>query len=1242
MPLHLHIRNRLTRAAPLLALAVCFPWHPTFAQTGTLTADTAVSTVHPATNYGTLSNLYVSGSSTALLRFDLGTLPSGTTAAQISRATLRIFANRVNTPGVLTVSPLNTAWAESAVTWQTMPGVANAVEVFAVTDENQYITVDVTSLVRGWVTLPTTNFGLTLTASTADVVLDSKENDTTAHPAQLEIALTSATAGLTGPQGPRGDTGATGEQGPAGPQGVTGAAGPAGAQGPKGDTGAAGSAGLIFRGSWLSGTLYALNDVVTSGGAAWVSTASGNIGNTPAGMSSVWSVLVPAPGVPTVTGGLAYAGVYDSTSNYASQAVVTWQNAAWVSLRDSNHGNTPDVSTADWVMLVPAAVGLTGAAGPAGSPGAQGPQGERGYTGAVGSQGDTGTTGATGRPGFVYQGSYNSMTNYTAGDVVLWQGGSWSSLVDGNHGNTPDASPTDWGLLTSRGLTGDTGSTGAQGLAGPQGLPGTQGLVGPQGVTGPVGSTGPQGAPGRDGAQGLRGDTGPVGLQGDPGPVGITWQGSYDSGTNYATNDAVAWHGQSWLSMHNTNHGNTPEISAADWTLLAAMGATGSQGLPGTIGPQGPPGDIGLPGAKGTTGAQGLTGPQGAAGLQYLGLYDSGTNYALHDAVTYGGGTWISLQETNHGNTPGSLSAWWQQIAAPGLQGATGMQGAAGPTGVAGTQGAQGLTGPEGPQGQPVHFLGAWLSTASYRAGDAVFYDGSAYIATGAVVGSPPGISSMWSLLAQRGDTGVMGPQGAQGAAGTAGAAGPSGPIGLTGAPGLRWLDAYDPARGYIVGDAVSFNGASYVSVSDVNVALPPGTGPQWSLLAAAGAAGTTGASGINGARGNDGAAATVAIGTVGTGAPGTPADVKNVGTANAATLNFTLPQGATGVAGAPGLSFQGTCSSGNGYVKNDVVYRSGSSYVSQLPGNTVDPLVSIANNSGEWKLLVSQGAPGAATVSVGTITSGTTAAVTNAGTQTAAVLNFTLPRGDTGAAGPAGLSFLGAWDSAAAYAATNAVSYSGSSYLAMTANTGVHPVGDAGSVGAWLLLAMQGAPGVAGPQGPTGSAGLAGATPTIAIGTTHTLAAGSSASVSNVGSATAVQLEFSIPQGAAGTGSSTAGGVFSTVHTIAAASQGAQVYGPLVDTKAAADANAVLAYLPSTCLLHSVLVYNASAVDVTFQVHTGTPGNMTSGANCTAKANAATTCNGPGTLGTANFVSFGISTTSTATSYVYTQFSCN
>ena len=64
---------------------------------------------------------------------------------------------------------------------------------------------------------------------------------------------------------------------------------------------------------------------------------------------------------------------------------------------------------------------------------------------------------------------------------------------------------------------------------------------------------------------------------------------------------------------------------------------------------------------------------------------------------------------------------------------------------------------------------------------------------------------------------------------------------------------------------------------------------------------GPKGAPGTPGIDGKDGTAATMAVGTVVTGAPGSPAIVVNVGTPNAAVLNFAIPKGDTGGQGPPG-----------------------------------------------------------------------------------------------------------------------------------------------------------------------------------------------------------------------------------------------------------------------------------------------------------------------------------------------------
>ncbi len=220
---------------------------------GTVVGDAYVNSAHPATNYGGLSNLYVNSTGTALIQFDLSSLPAGTTASQIGAASLKLYVNRINASGLVSIQPVNGAWSESTVTYSSMPTLGSAVASFTPATAQQFIVIDITSLVQGWVTTPSSNYGIALTTNSGDIVLDSKENDETSHVAHLDITVTSqGPAGATGatgatgadgaqgPAGPTGATGSTGGTGPAGPTGATGATGPAG---PKGDTGATGAQG---------------------------------------------------------------------------------------------------------------------------------------------------------------------------------------------------------------------------------------------------------------------------------------------------------------------------------------------------------------------------------------------------------------------------------------------------------------------------------------------------------------------------------------------------------------------------------------------------------------------------------------------------------------------------------------------------------------------------------------------------------------------------------------------------------------------------------------------------------------------------------------------------------------------------------------------------------------------------------------------------------------------------------------
>src|SRR5271168_4051552 len=170
---------------------------PAFAVEATLVADTHVNAARPTVNSGAISNLNVGGGYTALLQFDLSTLPAGTTAVQVSRATLRLYCNRMGTAGLVRLQPVNGAWGEYSVTYATLPSLGAAAQVVQVGQAGAYVAVDVTALVQGWLTTPATNNGMALTAGTAVVQFDSKENDLTGHAPALDVALASV-----GPAGP--------------------------------------------------------------------------------------------------------------------------------------------------------------------------------------------------------------------------------------------------------------------------------------------------------------------------------------------------------------------------------------------------------------------------------------------------------------------------------------------------------------------------------------------------------------------------------------------------------------------------------------------------------------------------------------------------------------------------------------------------------------------------------------------------------------------------------------------------------------------------------------------------------------------------------------------------------------------------------------------------------------------------------------------------------------------------------
>jgi hypothetical protein len=351
----------------------------------------------------------------------------------------------------------------------------------------------------------------------------------------------------------------------------------------------------------------------------------------------------------------------------------------------------------------------------------------------------------------------------------------------------------------------------------------------------------------------------------------------------------------------------------------------------------------------------------------------------------------------------------------------------------------------------------------------------------------------------------------------------PQGPTGNTGA---SITGNTGPAATIAVGTTTTGNPGTNASVTNsgttgaatFNFTIPRGdTGPQGNSIT-----GATGATGL---------AATIAAGTTQTVAPGIAAQVTNSGTASAAVFDFKIPKGDTGPTGpSSGVIYRGQVptvgdlpSTGNiaGYAYT--VEATDRLYIWDGVKWTDNGQVSVGpkGDTGNTGNTGNTGGTGAAaTLTIGTTTTsnpGDNASVTNSGTTTAAVFNFTIPRGATGPAstvpgpkgdtGATGVSITGATGQTGA-AATIAV---GTTQTGAPGSSAV--VTNSGTTFAATLDFKI-------PQGPTGAtgAGTPGNAATIQVGTTSTGSAGSQASVTNSGSSSAAVFNFTIPQGATGT----------------------------------------------------------------------------------------------------------------------------
>lgn len=154
---------------------------------------TSINTITVGSGKGT--TLSVNAKQSALVRFNVGDLtvvPASITPSNIKSATLRLYVSSIK-PGDLTVHTITSDWAEKPLTLPAaIPTISSTVLATIPSASvlgKHFITVDVTTQVKAWLTTPATDFGLAIqtATATAKVFLGSKEGPGLGESATLDI-----------------------------------------------------------------------------------------------------------------------------------------------------------------------------------------------------------------------------------------------------------------------------------------------------------------------------------------------------------------------------------------------------------------------------------------------------------------------------------------------------------------------------------------------------------------------------------------------------------------------------------------------------------------------------------------------------------------------------------------------------------------------------------------------------------------------------------------------------------------------------------------------------------------------------------------------------------------------------------------------------------------------------------------------------------------------------------------------
>jgi hypothetical protein len=532
--------------ASLLSL-ILLACHAAYGQL-TPSGDAYTNTAAMTTNYGAKTLLDVESTQTTFIQFNLESIPSGYTSADITKATLKVYVNTVTKAGSFNVDYVNGTWTENTIDASNAPALGTTIAAsvpLTTADKSQYILVDVTAAVQAWLS-GTANDGIALVAnSPLSATIDSKESTTTSHPPELDMVFaggggsgitgieTAAGSGLIG-GGTSGTLNLSLTNTCAAKQVLqwTGSAWACASAGTGTITGV--TAGTDLTGGGTSGNVtLSLNTAATNAlyaqlGAANTFATNQTVNGTFTASSSSNSIL----GVSTSASGTGVAGLNSATTGAGAIGVLgqTASTSGGVALVGQTVGE-------DYYYFANGAIGTEGGTNSPGGVGvwglntaSTGPAvGVYGTSSSTAGAGVLGSDGATTGTTF----GVNGTTASSAGYGVYGQATSSTGLTYGVYGiSDSDAGFGVFGTSDYLGVVGEAGATGISTAGLPYGVVGLGPTVGVYGASSGPSATGGQIIHGN----GVWGDYGGADGTGVLGTADDSFAGLFaNNGTNFST-----------------------------------------------------------------------------------------------------------------------------------------------------------------------------------------------------------------------------------------------------------------------------------------------------------------------------------------------------------------------------------------------------------------------------------------------------------------------------------------------------------------------------------------------------------------------------------------------------------------------------------------------------------------------------------------------------------------------------------